>query len=145
MKNKIWVFVRKSYILAKFWSHPRTEVIQACRKLQFFSVSVDKCHSHACHVISYATPTIFFGCEYRCVQKVEKIVCLTHDILQSVIVSGVVICHISNVNGVLQYTRISALYNTSVIFLAVQNNYLQGQICLSPILRLSSRNCFQLR
>ena len=42
---------------------------------------------------------------------VSKIVCLTHDMLQSVIVSGVVnvICHISNVNGVLQYTRISAL------------------------------------
>ena len=45
----------------------------------------------------------------------------------SVIVSGVVICQISNVNAVLQYTRISALYNI-VIFLAVQNNYLQGQI-----------------
>ena len=85
-------------------------------------------------------PYIFF-----CYEKVVKIVCLTHDMLQSVIVSGVVICHISNVNGVLQYTRISALYNTSVIFLAVQNNYLQGQICLSPILGLSSRNRFQLR
>ena len=49
--------------------------------------------------------------------------------LQSVIVSGAVIYHISNhANGVLQYTRITALYNTSVIFLAVQNNYLQGQI-----------------
>ena len=33
---------------------------------------------------------------------------------------------ISNVTGVLQYTRITALCNTSVIFLAVQNNYLQG-------------------
>ena len=38
------------------------------------------------------------------VQKVVKIVCLTHDMLQSVIVSGVVIYRISNVNGVLQYT-----------------------------------------
>ena len=56
-------------------------------------------------------PYNFFCYEYRCVQKVVKIVCLTHDMLQSVIVSGVVICHISNVNGVLQYTRISALYN----------------------------------
>ena len=56
--------------------------------------------------------------------------------LQSVIVYGAVIYHIYNANGVLQYTRITALYNTSVIFLAVQNNYLQGQICLSPILRL---------
>ena len=46
--------------------------------------------------------------------------------LQSVIVSGGVINHISNVNGVLQYTRITALYNTSVIFLAVQHNYLHG-------------------
>ena len=44
---------------------------------------------------------------------------------------------ISNVTGVLQYTRITALCNTSVIFLAVQNNYLQGHICLSPILTLS--------
>ena len=42
-----------------------------------------------------------------------------------------VIYHISNVNGVLQYTRITALYNPSVILLAVENNYLQGQICLS--------------
>ena len=110
-----------------------------------FFLSVDTCHSHAYHVISYASPTICFCYEYRCVQKVVKIVCLTHDMLQSVIVSGVVISHISNVNGVLQYTRISALYNTSVIFLAVQNNCLQGQICLSPILGLSSRNRFQLR
>ena len=82
----------------------------------------------------------------RCVQKVVKIVCLSHDMLQSVIVSDAVIYHISNVNGVLQYyTRITALCNRSVIFLAVQNNYLQDQICLSPILRLSSRNRFQLR
>ena len=79
------------------------------------------------------------------VQKVVKIVCLSHDMLQSVIVYGAVIYHISNVNGVLQYTRITALCNTSVIFMAVQNNYLQDQICLSPILRLSSRNRFQLR
>ena len=57
-------------------------------------------------------------------QKVVKIVCLSHDMIQSVIVSGAVIYHIANVNGVLQYTRITALYNTSVIFLAVQNNYL---------------------
>ena len=49
---------------------------------------------------------------------------------QSVISSGSVIYHISKVNGVLQYTRITALYNTSVIFLAVQNNYLQGQIIM---------------
>ena len=83
--------------------------------------------------------------ECRCVQKVAKIVCLSHDMLQSVIVSGAVIYHISNVNGVLQYTRITALCKTSVLFLAVQNNYLQDQICLSPILRLSSRNRFQLR
>ena len=80
--------------------------------------------------------------ECRCV---VKIVCLSHDILQSVIVSGADIYHISNVNCVLQYTRITALCNTSVIFLAVQNNYSQDQICLSPILRLSSRNRFQLR
>ena len=33
------------------------------------------------------------------------------DMLQSVIVSGAVIYHISNVNGVLQYTRITALCN----------------------------------
>ena len=83
--------------------------------------------------------------ECRCVQKVVKIVCLSHDMLQSVIVSGAVIYRISNVNGVLQYTRITELCNTSVIFLAVQNNYFQDQICLSPILRLSSRNRFQLR
>ena len=89
-------------------------------------------------------PYTFFLYECRCVQKVVKIVCLSHDMLQSVIVSGAVIYHISNVNGVLQYTRITALCNTSVIFLAVENNYLQGQICLSPILRLSSRNRFQL-
>ena len=65
-----------------------------------------------------------------------KIACLSHDMLQSVIVSGAVIYHISNVNGVLQYTRITALCNTntSVIVLAVQNNYLEDQICLSPIL-----------
>ena len=89
-------------------------------------------------------PVQFFCYECRCVQKVVKIVCLTHDMLQSVIFSGVVICHISNVNGVLQYTRITALYNTSVIFLAVQNIYLQGQICLSQILRLSSQKRLQL-
>ena len=65
--------------------------------------------------------------ECRCVQKVVKIVCLTHDMLQSVIVSGAVIYNISNVNGVSQYTHITALYNTKVIFLAVENNYLQGQ------------------
>ena len=74
-----------------------------------------------------------------------KIVCLSHDMLQSVIVSVAVMYHISNVNGVLQYTDITALCNTSVIVLAVQNNYLEDQICLSPILRLSSRNRFQLR
>ena len=66
-----------------------------------------------------------FCYECRCVQKVVKIVCLIHDMLQSVIVSGAVIYHISNVSVVLQYTRITALYNTSVIFLAVQNNYFQ--------------------
>ena len=48
--------------------------------------------------------------------------CFTRDMLQSVIVSGAVIYHISNVNGVSQYTRITALYNTSVIFLAVQKS-----------------------
>ena len=90
-------------------------------------------------------PYNFFCYECRCVQKVVKIGCLTHDMLQSVIVSGAVIYRMSNVIGVLQYTRITALCNTSVIFLAVQNNYLQGQICLSPILRLSSRKRFQLR
>ena len=89
-------------------------------------------------------PYNFFCYECRCVQKVVKIVCLTHDMLQSVIVSGAVIYHISNVNGVLQYTRITALYNASVLFLAVESNYLLGQIYLSPILRLSSRNRFQL-
>ena len=96
----------------------------------------------------FSTRTHIFCYECRCVQKVVKIVCLSHDMLQSVIVSGAVIYHISNVNGVngvLQYTRITALCNTSVILLAVQNNYLQGQIRLSPILRLSSRNRFQLR
>ena len=36
---------------------------------------------------------------------------------------------ISNVTGVLQYTRFTALCNTSVIFLAVQKNYLQGHAC----------------
>ena len=72
-------------------------------------------------------PYTFCCCKCRCVQKVVKIVCLSHDMLQSVIVSGAVIYHISNVNCVLQYTRITALCNTSVIFLAVQNNYLQGQ------------------
>ena len=100
--------------------------------------------SLACDIIMQPVYT-FFCYDGRCVQKVGKIVCLSHDILQSVIVSGAVIYHISNVNGVLQYTRITALCNTSVIFLAVQNNYLQDQICLSPILRLSSRNRFQLR
>ena len=60
---------------------------------------------------------IFFFYECRCVQKVVKIVCLSHDMLQSVIVSGAVIYHISNGNGVLQYTRITALCNTSVVFL----------------------------
>ena len=73
------------------------------------------------------------------------LVCLTHDMLQSVIVSGTVIYHISNVNSVLQYTHVTALYNISVIFRDVDNNYLQVQICLSPILRLSSRSRFQLR
>ena len=81
-------------------------------------------------MISYATRIIFVCYECRCVQKVVKIVCLSHDMLQSVIVSGAVIYHISNVNGVLQYTRITALCNTSVIFLAVQNNYLQDQISM---------------
>ena len=89
-------------------------------------------------------PYNFFCYECRCVQNVVNIVCLTHDMLQSVIVSGAVIYHISNINGVLKYTRITSLYNTSVMFLAAQNNYSQGQICLSPILRLSSRNRFQL-
>ena len=70
------VFVRKSYILVKFWSHPRTEVIQACRKLQFF-LSVDKCHSHACHVISYATPTIFFVTSIDVSKKLRKS-CVSH-------------------------------------------------------------------
>ncbi len=73
-----------------------------------------------------------------------KIVCPTHDML-TVIFSGAVIYHILKVNGVLQYTHITALYDTSVIFLAVQNNYLQGQIWLSPILRLSSQKSLQLR
>ena len=96
-----------------------------------------------CDII--CNPYTFFCYECRCIQKVVKFVCLSHDMLQSVIVSGAVIYHISNVNGVLQYTRITALCNTSLIFLAVKNNYLQGQICLSPILTLSSRNRFQLR
>ena len=70
---------------------------------------------NAYHVISYVCrPYNLFCYECRCVQKVVKIVCLTHDMLQSVIVSGVVIYHISNVNDVLQYTHITALYNTSV-------------------------------
>ena len=60
-----------------------------------------------------------------CPKSCENRVRLTHDMLQSVNVSGVVIYHISNVSVVLQYTRITALYNTSVIFLAVQNNYFQ--------------------
>ena len=104
-------------------------------------LSVDKCHSHAYHVIYHMQPVHIF-CLLRVSRcpKVVKIMCLKHDMLQSVVVSGVVIYHISNVNGVLQYTRITALCNTSVIFLAVQNNNLQGQICL----RLSSRNRFQL-
>ena len=76
-------------------------------------------------MISYATRTHFFGYECQCVQKVVNIVCLTHDmtLLQLVIVSGAVIYHMSNVNGVLQYTRITELYNTNVIFLAVENKY----------------------
>ena len=88
----------------------------------------------------------FFGYECRCVQKVVKIVCLSHDMLQSVIVSGAVIYHISNVNGVLQYTGITALCNTSVIFLAVQNNYLQPwpNILVSDFEIITSRNRFQL-
>ena len=57
-------------------------------------------------------PYTSFCYECRCVQKVVKIVCLSHDMLQSVIVSGAVIYHISNVNGVLQNTRIIALCNT---------------------------------
>ena len=56
-------------------------------------------------------PYNFVCYECRCVQKVVKIVRLSHDMLQSVIVSGAVMYHISNVNGVLQYTytRITAL------------------------------------
>ena len=54
-------------------------------------------------------PYNFFCYECRCVQKVVKIMCLSHDMLQSVVVSGAVIYHISNVNGVLQYTCITAL------------------------------------
>ena len=109
-----------------------------------FFLSVDKCHSHAYHVISYATRTIVFVTSVDESKKRKS--CVSHmTCLHSVIFSGAVIYHISNVNGVLQYTRITALYNTSVIFLAVQNNYLQGQICLSPILRLSSRKHLQLR
>ena len=50
--------------------------------------------------------TFCFCYEGRFVQKVVKIVCLTHDMLQSVIVSGAVI----------QCTRIT----TSYIFLAVK-------------------------
>ena len=50
-------------------------------------------------------PYTFFCYECRCVQKVVKIACLSHDMLQSVIVSGAVMYHISNVNGVLQYTH----------------------------------------
>ena len=80
-------------------------------------------------MISYAIRIILLGYEDRCVQKVVKIVCLTHDMLQSVIVSGAVIYHICN--GVSQSTCITALYNTSVIFLAVQHNYLQGQMLVS--------------
>ena len=48
-------------------------------------------------------PYTFFCSECRCVQQVVKIVCLTHDMLQLVIVSGAVICHISNVNGFFVY------------------------------------------
>ena len=87
----IWVIVRLSYKLAKFLSRPRTEVIWACRI--FFFMSIDKWHSHAYHVISYATRTPFFSYECRWVQKVVKIVCLSLDMLQSVIVSGAVIYH----------------------------------------------------
>ena len=87
-------------------------------------------------------PVQLFCYECGCVQTVVKIVCLTHDI-QSVIVSGAVIYPMLMVfYNTHAYT---AMYNTCVIFLAVENNYLQGQICLSPILRLSSRNRFQLR
>ena len=64
-----------------------------------------------------------------CPKSGENRVSHSHDMLQSVIVSGAVIYHISNVNGVLQYTRVSALCNTSVILMAVQNNYLQGHAC----------------
>ena len=64
-------------------------------------------------------PVQFFCYEGRCVQKVVKILCLTHAMTVSLF-SGAVIYHISNINDVLQYTH-AALYNTSVIFLTVQN------------------------
>ena len=44
---------------------------------------------------------------------------VAHDMLQSSVLALWYIYHISNVNGVLQYTRITALYDTSVIFLLV--------------------------
>ena len=42
-----------------------------------------------------------------------------------------------------KHALLHCIINTSVIFLAVQNNYLQGQICLSPILRSSSQKRLQ--
>ena len=50
-------------------------------------------------------PYNFFCYEGRCVQNVVKVVCLTHRFWRCDIP------HISNVNDVLQYPRITALYN----------------------------------
>ena len=52
--------------------------------------------------------TFFSSYECRCVQKVVKIVCLSLDMLQSVIVSGAVI-YIS------QYPMLLVFYNTHVL------------------------------
>ena len=49
-------------------------------------------------------PYTFFFYECRCVQKVVKIVCLSHDMLQSVIVSGAVIY--------ITYPMLMVFYNT---------------------------------
>ena len=78
-------------------------------------------------------PVHIFCYECRCVQKVVKIVCLSHDMLQSVIVSGAVIIYYITYPMLMVFYNTHALLHciiTSVIFLAVQNNYLQGQIIM---------------
>ena len=82
----IWVFVRKCHNREIFVPASYRSILSI--HVENFLI-VDKCHSHAYHVIY---PYNFFLLRVSmCPKSCENLVSVTHDMLQSVIVSGVVI------------------------------------------------------